>query len=118
MTLDSWEVPGHLYLARADEVPHSRPLFTGDVFEDVPIPGVQESGGAIVLAHPCSIRGKNAKLLESILVGAVGAPDEVPPQKWESGYLDRMPLPELGGPDTSFAVAWLGRIGLASKTDI
>lgn len=90
-----------------------RPLFTGDVLEDVAVPGVQGAGRAIVLAHPCSMRGRDAQLVESILVGAVESHDPVPAQKWEQGYLNRMPLPELDGSPESFAVARLDRIGVA-----
>lgn len=113
MTLRSWESPGDLYLARGDEVSAFRPLFTGDVFEDVAVPGVQDTGRAIVLAHPCSMRGKDAKLADSILVGAVEDHEAVSAEKWEQGYLNRMPLPELDESPTCFAVARLDRIGLA-----
>lgn len=96
----------------------SRPLFTGDVLADVPIPGVQDSGGAIILAHPCSMRGRDATLVDSILVGAVGEHDQVPAHKWEQGFLNRMPLPELDEVKGKFAVGWLDQVGLASTASI
>ncbi len=57
MTLASYDDSGELYLTRGDEVKPNRPLFTGDVFLDVAVPGVQDGGLVIVVAHPCSLRG-------------------------------------------------------------
>lgn len=62
------------------------------------------------------MRGKDAQLAESILVGAVEDHDAVPARKWEQGYLNRMPLPELDESPESFAVARLDRIGLAQTS--
>lgn len=113
-----WQSPDDLYLARGNDVSEFRPLFTGDVLEDLGVPGVQDTGRAIVLAHPCSMRGKDAQLEESILVAAVEDHDAVPSQKWEHGYLNRMPLPELDESTGSFAAARLDRIGLAQTLQI
>ncbi|MCA1703934.1 MAG: hypothetical protein LC808_11970 [Actinobacteria bacterium] len=115
MSLDTWEVADRLYLVRGDEVSQHRPLFTGDVLDDVPIPGVQDSGPGIVVAHPCSMRGRDAQLLERILVAAVAPHDPVPASRWADGYLDRMPLPELRGPGAPFEVGWLDRVGRATR---
>ena len=113
MTLESWGDPGQLYLTRGDEVVECRPLFTGDVFDDIEIPGVQSGGPGIVVAHPCSMRGKDAVLSDRLLVAAVEPADRTPADRWETGCFDRMPLPELRAPN-SFDVAWLERIGRAS----
>jgi len=45
-------------------------VFTGDVFESVPIAGVQDAGMAVVVAHPCSMR-TGAELKPRILMAAV-----------------------------------------------
>ena len=50
MSLETFETPGDLYLARGDEVNPLRPLFTGDVVADVAVPGVQDGGMAMVVA--------------------------------------------------------------------
>ena len=55
MSLQTFEKPGDLYLARGDEVNPFRPLFTGDIVADAAIPGVQDGGKAVVVAHPCSM---------------------------------------------------------------
>lgn len=115
MTLESWGEPGQLYLTRGDEVVTCRPLFTGDVLDDIEIPGVQAGGPGIVVAHPCSMRGKDAVLSERLLVAAVEPADPTPAARWETGFFDRMPLPELRG-ESSFDVAWLDRIGRALST--
>jgi hypothetical protein len=71
VNLDTYNEPEDLYRARADEVNPNRPLFTGDVFRDVPIPGTQDHGMALILAHPCSFRMGAGKLADRILVAAV-----------------------------------------------
>lgn len=95
MALEQYSTPEDLYLARGSDVPVARPVFTGDVFENVAIPGVQEEGMAIVVAHPCSIRGAEGRLLDRVLVASVGAHQPAPPRNWSTGFFDRMPLPEL-----------------------
>lgn len=114
MTLETWDDPGGLYQARGDEVVRHRPLFTGDVVDDISIPGVQEGGRGIVVAHPCSMRGRNAQLLETVLVGAVVPVEPIPAKGWRTGFYDRMPLPDLTGPGGDFCVARIEQIGRAS----
>lgn len=115
MSLDTWEVPDRLYLARGDEISPYRPLFTGDVLDDLPIPGVQDNGPGIVFAHPCSMRGRDAQLVDRVLMAAVATHDAVPARRWTDGYLDRLPLPELRGPDAPFEVGWPDRVGRAER---
>lgn len=117
MSLDTWEVAERLYLARGLEVPARRPLFTGDVIDDVAIPGVQKTGTAMIVAHPCSMRSGPA-LADRILAAAVTPHDHVPAHKWTDGYHDRMPLPDLRGDGAGFEVARLGQVGLAATTDL
>lgn len=114
MTLETWADPNHLYRARGDEVEPNRPLFTGDVLDDVPIPGVQDAGRAIVVAHPCAMRA-GPTLAERVLVAAVEPAGATNPNQWASGFFDRMPLPELRG---DFHVAWLDRVGRAATADL
>lgn len=114
MTLDTWTEPGHLYRARGDEVEPHRPLFTGDVFDDVAVPGVQDAGPAIVVAHPCAMRA-GPILADRVLVAAVEPSAMTQPKQWTSGFFDRMPLPEL---PTGFHVAWLDRIGRAPTASL
>lgn len=72
-----------------------RPLFTGDVLADVAIPGVQDGGLAMIVAHPCAMRGRNAQLEQRILTVAVRSHEKVGRAAWREGYSDRMPLPDL-----------------------
>ena len=93
--LEAYGEPDDLYLARLEEVNPHRPLFTGDVYESG---AGAESETVIVLAHPCSIRGRDAQLLNEVLVATVSEmPDSPPSHKWSSGYFRKMPLPDLGG---------------------
>ncbi|MBL8776498.1 MAG: hypothetical protein JNK12_11215 [Acidimicrobiales bacterium] len=117
MSLETWDAPSRLYLARGDEVSSRRPLFTGDVIDGVAIPGVQVDGSALVLAHPCAMR-RGAKLADGILVAAVRPHDAIAAEKWSNGFFDRMPLPELRGPTLPFEAARLAEIGLAEQSTL
>lgn len=113
MSLETWEHPSQLYLARAGEVVEHRPLFTGDVFHDVSIPGVQDTGPAMIVAHPCAMRGRNAKLHDTLLVAAVELFDPIPADKWQNGFYSRMPLPDLTREGGDFNVALVEQVGRA-----
>lgn len=95
MSLQTFEKPGDLYLARGDEVNPLRPLFTGDIVADAAIPGVQDGGMAVVVAHPCSMRGKDAQLEARVLVAAVAESGKIGRAAWVSGHFGLMPLPDL-----------------------
>lgn len=118
LSLDTWDEADQLYLVRDEDVSPSRPFFTGDVLEQVAIPGVQDSDAAIIIAHPCAMRGRAAQLLDRILVASVRHHDPMPAAKWTEGFYDRMPLPECRGPGTDFMVAHLDDIGKAKRDDI
>lgn len=112
--LETWAEPAQLYRARGNEVELHRPLFTGDVLEDVAIPGVQDTGRAIVVAHPCAMRA-GPTMADRVLVAAVEHAATAAPSQWTTGFFDRMPLPDL---PSGFHVAWLDRIGRASSADL
>ena len=83
-----------LYLARGIEVSASRPVMTGDVFEDVVIPGVDGvRGPALVLAHPCAIRD-GAHLRDRVMMCAVRKGAPIRSEHW-LGNFGVMPLPDL-----------------------
>ncbi len=111
MSLEPAAEPFRLYTATGPEVSMYRPLFTGDIFSNVEIPGVGRSP-AIVIGHPCSFRGRNAQLAERTPVASVEPHQPVPAQQWSMGYFNRLPLPGLPL-EGSFHVAWLDRFGLA-----
>lgn len=95
MSLETFDSPDQLYLARGDDVNPLRPLFTGDVVDDVAIPGVQEAGMAAVIAHPCSMRGRGAQLGPRVLVAAVEKHSRIGRSAWTEGHAGLMPLPDL-----------------------
>jgi len=87
-----------LYLAATrDEVDTSRPVLTGDVFEDVAIPGVDGTGLGIVLTHPCSMRTDGVTLARRLLMARVSASGKIPLKSWKTGHFKVMPLPLLMG---------------------
>ncbi len=95
MKLDTLIDPDLLYATVGETVDDDRPWFTGDIFVDIEIPGVEESLAAIVIAHPCSMRGKAGSLRKRILLSAVHKHDKLSEQKWADGYFNKMPLPNL-----------------------
>lgn len=92
---DDWEV---LYVARgSSEVVNYRPIFTGDVFEDVPLwtpKGDKRTRTVLVLQHPCAMRQDSITLAKSILVAEVKPHSLLEPDKWQD-YGKLMPLPDL-----------------------
>ena len=118
MSLETFEKPDDLYVARGDEVNPLRPLFTGDVVADMAVPGVQDGGMAIVVAHPCSMRGKDAQLEPRVLVAAVEErAKKIGIAAWIKGHFGLMPLPDLLESGNLW-VARLDDIGKALTADI
>lgn len=116
MNLERATDPSRLYSATGPDVNPHRPLFTGDVFSCVEIPGVGKSA-AIVIGHPCSFRGRNGRLAERTPVASVGPHERIRPERWSTGYYNRMPLPGLPL-DGEFHAAWMDRFGLTLTRDL
>jgi len=87
-----------LYRARGPEVSFSRPVFTGDIFNGVKLPGstgTVKARSIIVLQHPCSMRTNGIDLAWRILVAEVAKHKEIGEDGWARGYYNLMPLPDL-----------------------
>lgn len=117
MALETYKSADQLYQARAEEINALRPLFSGDVLADVGIPGVQDGGMAMIVAHPCAMRGKNAQLKVRILAAAVRPHEQVGRGAWTRGYSDRVPLPDLVE-EGSFHVAQLDDVGKVRRDEL
>jgi len=115
--LETFASPDELYLARGAEVAALRPPFTGDVVADVAIPCVQDEGMAIVVAHPCSMRGREARLYPRVLMAAVRPSEKMGPAVWAKGHFAFMPLPDLHEPGGLY-VAHLDEIGRSLTDDV
>lgn len=116
MALETYDDPSDLYLARGPEVNEHRPLFTGDVLGNVAVPDVQDTGMAMIIAHPCSMRGPEAKLNDVVLVAAAEPHSPVGPGAWTKGYFDTMPLPDLT--PSGMHVARFSQLGTARSADL
>jgi hypothetical protein len=116
VNLDTYDDPAALYLTRGGDVNPYRPLFTGDVFQDVPIPGTQDGGMALILAHPCTFRMSAGRLADRVLVAAVHETAKEGRNAWKRGLLDRMPLPDLDG--SGFCAAYFDQTGRALVKDL
>jgi len=87
-----------LYRARGDEVSHTRPIFTGDVFTGVQLPGSTGSVKArsvVVLQHPCSMRTNGIDLAWQVLVAEVANRKQIAESDWVGGHFNLMPFPDL-----------------------
>lgn len=86
-----------LYRARGGEVEPHRPLFTGDVFADVPLAGSTETvkpRTVLVIQHPCAMRTNGYELVLRLLVAEVRHHRPLTAEEWtQFGKL--MPLPNL-----------------------
>lgn len=102
------------FAASPDEVEAARPILTGDVFTGLTVPGLDGSGLAIVLTHPCSMRADGVKLARRLLIARVSPSEEVPTSKWRTGHFKVMPLPELLGEHHSARFEEMGMVESAS----
>lgn len=87
-----------LYRARVDEVGATRPIFTGDIFTGVLLPGSTgktKARSVIVLQHPCSMRTNGVDLAWQVLVAEVTNRKEIDEPGWTGGNFNLMPLPDI-----------------------
>ncbi|WIY82897.1 hypothetical protein [Propionimicrobium sp. PCR01-08-3] len=95
-----------LYRARGDEVSRTRPIFTGDVFTGVQLPGSSgrvKARSVVVLQHPCSMRSNGVDLAWHILVVEVSNRKIIEEPGWTGGNFNLMPFPDLRPDVTSQA---------------
>jgi len=117
LSLETYLAPDDLYLARGEDVNPLRPLFTGDVVADLAIPGIQDGGMAAIAAHPCSMRGRDARLEPRVLAAAVAGSGKIGRTAWVTGNFGLMPLPDLLEAGQLW-VARLDDIGKALTADV
>lgn len=85
-----------LYRSRGDDVSAHRPIFTGDVFEKVPVQGLGQikTKNVMILQHPCALRANGVDLHPRLMVAEVRQHREVRREDW-TGHVGKMPLPEM-----------------------
>ena len=71
----------------------------------------------MIVAHPCSMRGKDARAEPSVLCAAVMESGRIGASAWQCGHFGLMPLPDLRVADELY-VARLDDIGKALTADI
>lgn len=76
---------------RKGGVRQPRPLFTGDVFHDVPIVGEQDAGDVVILQHPCALLDDHNELRPVLLVAKLIDFADVTLADWKGNY-DFMPI--------------------------
>jgi hypothetical protein len=93
-----------LYRARGDEVSPYRPIFTGDIFTGIELPGRTGSvkkRSVMIVQHPCSMRADGVNLAWQVLVAEVTNRTLLDEAGWQGNYA-LMPLPDLM-PDSNTA---------------
>ncbi len=86
-----------IYRSRGVEVSSTRPLFTGDVYEGVKVPGAYgniKARAVMVIHHPCAMRVDGVDLIDKLLVVEVSKRREFTEAEWQGNY-KVMPLPDL-----------------------
>ncbi len=97
MSLETYDEPSQLYLATGAEVSAFRPMFTGDVFTAVDVPGTPEPTLAIVVDHPCAFRIGGGGLADRVLMAVVRTRTEtISASAWPTQHFAKSPLPDLG----------------------
>jgi hypothetical protein len=90
---------GELYLGRGEDIAPGRPLLTGDVFTGVAVDADDHDGTVMVVAHPCSMRGRQGRLVSRIVIAPIRPYQHVAFENWPDGHFKMMPLPHLDGED-------------------
>lgn len=85
-----------LFLSRGDEVNPNRPLYTGDVIEDVVLPVLDDQPQiVIIVSHPCGMRA-GPKLQTYLHVAPIVGHSESGPQMWTGNFklmaIDGLPV--------------------------
>ncbi len=86
-----------IYLGYSDDVAIGRPLLTGDVLTDVAVDADDHDGTVMIVAHPCSMRGAQGRLLPRIVVAPIRLYQRIPFESWPEGHFKVMPLPNMLG---------------------
>jgi hypothetical protein len=120
--LDRPDTPGAIYL---EEALLYRPISTGDVFCDAPVPGTQKPDAmhnlTLLLSHPSAMR-RGADLEAQLRGAPIGLRDGLSAKRWAKNRLDVFPLPRF----TDVAAAngfkipadkWAALIELAGPVD-
>lgn len=85
----NWELLW-LYRRKAG-VQQPRPIFTGDVFENISVIGEDDSVTVVILQHPCALFDSNNNLREVLLAARLVDHAQVSVSGWTGNY-DIMPL--------------------------
>lgn len=113
--LVNWE---SLWLYRRKQgVQQRRPIFTGDVFQDVALIGDEEPATVVVLQHPCSLLGKNNELRAVLLIANLIDHAEVHPKDWSGNY-DIMPIVVHGSDPLMHQAVALDQLGLVVSSEL
>lgn len=92
--LESPAAADELYLYRGDEVPRTRPMFQGDVFDEVTIPGLDDGPGlAMIITHACTMREGPSLRARLVVARVLPSPNAIA-LPWK-GNFRAMPLPAL-----------------------
>ena len=101
-TLESPTGAEELYRYRGP-VPVTRPIFQGDVFTGVELPGFPTPQRVAIVTHPCTMRREGSELRDRLVVAHVTQTDSPVGLPWR-GHFRVMPLPEIEPGDDSWQI--------------
>ncbi|HKG37551.1 MAG TPA: hypothetical protein VKB25_01050 [Conexibacter sp.] len=87
---------------------------TGDVFRDLPIPGIDPTPYSMIVSHPCSMR-RGVALVDRLQAMPVIAYQRVEFARWADGFVRVLPLPDFPAAGTHHAVN-LNEIGMVDAS--
>lgn len=116
--LDRPESSDDIYVGRGRDIDPRRPILQGDVFQNVRIPGVDDSelNLGMVLSHCCSMRA-GAHLRPHLLMARVEPSAAVPLERWAEGHFGEMPLPALFSDPRHFRAVF-DNVGRVQSVDL
>jgi hypothetical protein len=113
VSLDRPDDEEQIYRARGTDLSPARPLLTGDVLEDIELPG-QEERTAMIVAHPCSMR-RGVALAAKLTCAPVTNYQRIPPESW-NGHFNVFPLASFT-PNDEHRAARLDRLVSLDSAD-
>jgi hypothetical protein len=109
-----------LYLDRGQPVEPWRPIFQGDVFQDVPLPGVEDFSHVLVSTHACTMRGAGGALKPKLKAIPVAPTQrQIRLEEWPRRHLRVLPLQGLDEdhPEQLY-LARLDEVGMVASDDL
>jgi hypothetical protein len=120
LQLDRPASADELYLDRGQPVEPWRPIMQGDVFQDVPLPGVEDFSHVLVSTHACTMRGARGALKPKLkAIPVVPTQQQIRLEEWPTRHFRVFPLHRLDENDPAqLYLARLDEVGMVASDDL